>query len=649
MDQLKLTPQLAEDIRTRVKALSASQIEKLAKSKNDNGTFDVIISTEDLDRAGEIVRQDGWELTNYKNNPIVLWGHDYYSLPIGVCTETYKTNVHGVPATGAKGVFYPADINPFAQQVRRMYEYGVKSGVGVGCTTSVGFIPKEFDENNQRVITRAELLEFSFVPIPANQGVGPAQGRALSIAEARSLQLDIVGLHQKGMAFNETVGFIPKSITEEIADAKTAWTKPTLKDFTEKAWAELTDEEKLDIASHFAYRKDYLPASFEDLKLPYRRGSDGAVIFGALKTALRSVNGPRGGIDVEDDKKAVYEHLAKHYALFGKQAPEFKTLKEAQAGDQCTNDDGSPGLLASDPNDPDGPLVCIPQDQDKGFKDEHGSQKELLKAVSDEHDRHVEEMDKAVEKCFGTGEKSAGKFKELRDSIKDEHTMHRANSVANFKGFNPSDEKAFDRNPHLKALRDEHDTYEAKNFKALDEFEEKSVDDGDEDNASSALSDKLDSNQRSHKRAVNKIAKAMCKEAFGQEDEPDEKTIEVLKEFLAPYVDEKLLAPLTLKIATKLTTETTKKLSEAHQHLKAATTVLESLSKTLGDGSGEETPAAAPAPAIQRSNPVRVAPVKETELDAHLFARDLLRSITTAAGNGLKDINEEIRKSRSHK
>ena len=173
MNALKLTEEIAADIRARAKALDFGAIEKIKKAKDDNGTFDVIISTEDLDRAGEIVRQNGWEMANYKNNPIVLWGHDYYSLPIGVCTETYKTEVHGVPATGAKGVFYPSEINPLAQQVRRMYEFGVKNNIGVGCTTSVGFIPKEFDEDNQRIITRAELLEFSFVPYPQIRGSDP--------------------------------------------------------------------------------------------------------------------------------------------------------------------------------------------------------------------------------------------------------------------------------------------------------------------------------------------------------------------------------------------------------------------------------------------------------------------------------------------
>jgi hypothetical protein len=36
----------------------------------------VICSTGDVDRAGDIVVQDGIDLSAYRTNPIVLWGHD---------------------------------------------------------------------------------------------------------------------------------------------------------------------------------------------------------------------------------------------------------------------------------------------------------------------------------------------------------------------------------------------------------------------------------------------------------------------------------------------------------------------------------------------------------------------------------------------
>jgi hypothetical protein len=633
MQPLKITEALAKDIQARIKAFDFGAIEKAKKAEKENGTFDVIISTEVKDRAGEIVRQNGWELNNYKNNPIVLWGHDYYSLPIGICVETYQTEYHGVPALGAKGVFFGADINPLAQQVRRMYDYGIKSGFNVGCTTSVGFIPKEFDEADGSVITRAELLEFSFVPVPANQGVGPAAGRVLTFAEARALNLDVTGMRQKGLDFTETAGVIPKSLNDTIAPENTAWKKPTLKDFTDKEWADLTEAEIKEITGHFAYAKQFPPQNFDDLKLAYRN-AEGAIVLRGLKSAITSLKGTRSGIEVEGDVQPVYEHLAKLYTLFGKAAPEFKTLKEAQAGDTCTLDNGDAGTFVTDPDDADGPLICAPADT-KATKDTHGSEKALLKAFGDEHVRHADELEKSIEL-------SAGNFKELRESVKDAHTMHRANSLAALKDFKGGDEKGFDRNPHLKDLRNEHDAYEAKNSKAVDEYE------GQDDEAASAqLAEKFESNQRSHKRAVNKIARSMCKAAFGEDDEPDANTVELLKEFLEPHVDSQILTALTAKIASRLTTDNTKKLGEAHQHLKAATAVLESLSKALGDGSGEIEPAVVEAPAIERSAPVRVAPVKDVELDAHLLARDILRGITTAATGGLKEINERLRNSRS--
>jgi hypothetical protein len=666
---LKITEDLAADIRARVKSLDFAAIEKAGKAKDANGTFDVIISTEDTDRSGEIVKQSGWELANYKNNPIVLWGHDYYSLPIGVCTETYLTEKDGVPALGAKGVFLSADINPFAQQVRKLYEFGLSKGAGVGCTTSVGFIPKEFDENARNTITKAELLEFSFVPVPANQGVGPAAGRALTFSEAKELHLDITGLVHKGMTFTETLGYVPKNVSETKAPESESWSKPSLKDFTDKDWEDLSVTEKRHIAGHFAYSKENPPESFGDLKLPHHRAKDGAVVWSGVKAAMGALMGARGGVDVDGDRKAVYEHLAAHYREFEKDAPDFKTIKkEAEAGDSCTMDDGSDGELASDPKDPDGPLVCIPKEDDKSKGATRSGQRELVKALHDEHDRHTGEVDKAIDDFndkaadIGDDEGEKGKkptpeskmrehLKDLRDTMRDEHDMHRAKNMATVRSFDPAENKAFDKKPHLKALRDEHDAYDAKNKKAMDEFDEKCVksvqsgQSGDEN--TDWITSQLDTAARVHKKAVTKIAKAMCRDAYGEEDEPDEKMVEILKEFLAPHVDPQVLTALTAKVGARISSATRERLREAHEHLKAATSIVEALHGNLGDDDGEEgrsdgddktLPA---APGKQRSRPARV-PAQDA-LDAHLLAKEVLRGVTTAASTALERLNREGR------
>lgn len=174
---------LSEDVKARIAATLASKEmqEFLTKVKaaGDTGTFEVIISTSDIDRSGESIVQEGMDLANYKQNPIVLWAHDYYALPIGIAESIEIAEGKLI----AKGRFAPEDANPFAQQVRRLYDAGIVRA------TSVGFIVREMQGN---VITKAELLEFSFVPVPANP-------HALSLSEAKALGIDIDMLAIKGL------------------------------------------------------------------------------------------------------------------------------------------------------------------------------------------------------------------------------------------------------------------------------------------------------------------------------------------------------------------------------------------------------------------------------------------------------------------
>lgn len=153
--------------------------ETKALSNAEFGTFKVIVSTQDKDRQGDIVMQSGWDLSFFKLNPVVLWAHDYSQLPVGVCTDIKVVGTELV----AEGNFAP---HAFAQDVRKLYDNGYIK------TTSVGFIPKQFDANNREIITEAELLEFSFVPVPANP-------YALSLDEIKTLGLDTASLKTKGL------------------------------------------------------------------------------------------------------------------------------------------------------------------------------------------------------------------------------------------------------------------------------------------------------------------------------------------------------------------------------------------------------------------------------------------------------------------
>ena len=172
-----------------------------SSDENGSGTFKVIISTADTDRQGESVTQSGWDLTFYKMNPIVLWAHDYSVLPIGVATSIEMKDGKLM----AEGKFAPAEANPFAQQVRKLYDLGMIN------TTSVGFIPKEYDGQKSGVITKAELLEFSFVPVPANP-------YALRLSQISQLGIDRDMLKVKGIEIVEEKEEVKAEVKGQIED-----------------------------------------------------------------------------------------------------------------------------------------------------------------------------------------------------------------------------------------------------------------------------------------------------------------------------------------------------------------------------------------------------------------------------------------------
>ena len=153
-------------------------VTNLKSADASNGTFKVIFTSGALDRHGETVNPDGWDFTNYYKNPVVLYGHNYSSLPVGVVDKIYREDGNWI----AEGRFAPEDANPMAGHVRRLYEGKFLK------TVSVGFIPTEMDANFNSL--KQELLEISFVPVPANP-------EALSLM--KSAGLDVEHLVSKGM------------------------------------------------------------------------------------------------------------------------------------------------------------------------------------------------------------------------------------------------------------------------------------------------------------------------------------------------------------------------------------------------------------------------------------------------------------------
>jgi HK97 family phage prohead protease len=116
-------------------------------------------STDALDRASDKILPTAWTkggLDNYKNNPILLFNHNY-SEPIGRVTEI---------ATDGKGLKIKGVISKSAGKVYELVKERILT------TFSVGFKIRDadYDKSNDGLIVKdAELLEVSVVTIPCNQ------------------------------------------------------------------------------------------------------------------------------------------------------------------------------------------------------------------------------------------------------------------------------------------------------------------------------------------------------------------------------------------------------------------------------------------------------------------------------------------------
>lgn len=222
--QVKFTEELAEKIKGAFASPEFAQSMKDLQEgvdAGDTGTFKMVISTDNEDRHGEVIEQNGWEFENYMRNPVVLWGHNHYEIPVGVTDRLYieldETGVYR--RTIAEGRFASHE---FAQTLRKLYDEKMLR------TSSVGFLPKEYNGNR---IIKAELLEWSFVSIPANQF-------AISLNEiagyTRALLVE-KGILEKDVKEGETVETKPeeeKPAEEVVATTETETTAPAQEDTT---------------------------------------------------------------------------------------------------------------------------------------------------------------------------------------------------------------------------------------------------------------------------------------------------------------------------------------------------------------------------------------------------------------------------------
>jgi len=274
-------------------------------------TLEFIGTTPEVDRYGDIIEMDGWEIDNYLKNPVFLWAHDYKQPPIGKALAVEKT---------PRGLvfrirFAEPEIYPFADTIYKLYLGGYLRA------TSVGFRDLErepiTDQDGRQTgwrYKRQELYELSAVPVPANPN-------ALMLAVQKGVLTPGEVEEVMGVPYEEDLmqeagikGVIPfKAYPTEPEDAP--WDGP----------AEIKAAEVEDLKVICTWYDSEKPDVKSSYKLPHHRAKGYRVVWRGVSAAMAALLGARGGVDVpEKDRQGIYDHLVQHYAQFDKEPPEFR-------------------------------------------------------------------------------------------------------------------------------------------------------------------------------------------------------------------------------------------------------------------------------------------------------------------------------------
>lgn len=362
---------------------------KLTDAEKEAGMIRGVIGSSDvLDRAGDIIKQEGWELGNYLANPVILYGHNVRQdrPPIG---KAIKVWVDGIRK---KRLMFDIQFDlkdPFAADIYRKVLEGFMN------TVSVGFIPLEREDN---IYTKNELLELSFVPVPANPeavvtlrslGEEPVELKDLFAMKSDEEVEEIIEegtdeADEDTVADDATDDSHASAVKDEDESTDETETEETTEDEADteekdgddtketteiepeqgETEDETKDEEVEDETEEkaaIAYKdRGIMPentewdgpgemakcATVSDLKaicawfdntkaedrgsykLPHHQGDSKKAVFRGVAAAMGALMGARGGAALpEADRKAVYNHLAKHYKQFGKEAPAYKHVE----------------------------------------------------------------------------------------------------------------------------------------------------------------------------------------------------------------------------------------------------------------------------------------------------------------------------------
>jgi HK97 family phage prohead protease len=174
-DSAALVVKGIEDIQSSVRLMRKSYVSEMKALKN--GDIEAYVSTEAIDRVGDVIKAKGWNIDNFKRTGApVLFSHDYSQPPIGKAVEMEVQR---------KGLW---SVTRFHEKTQMSRDLAKLARDGDMRSWSVGFNPLEDPEMRKDdkgnfagyIFNKSELLEYSLVAVPANP---EAVSKAIKLAQ----------------------------------------------------------------------------------------------------------------------------------------------------------------------------------------------------------------------------------------------------------------------------------------------------------------------------------------------------------------------------------------------------------------------------------------------------------------------------------
>lgn len=141
---------------------------KAISINEEKHTATFVMSTEAIDRHGDIVEQDSWKLEHFLTNPAFFWGHRSNDFPLGKWIDVSLQPDPEMP--GKKMLVGTAEFAvELHEDIKRAWDHVVRGDLNM---VSVGFIPHivDYDEKADAFVLKScELIECSLVGIGSNR------------------------------------------------------------------------------------------------------------------------------------------------------------------------------------------------------------------------------------------------------------------------------------------------------------------------------------------------------------------------------------------------------------------------------------------------------------------------------------------------